>query len=65
MWLDNDNEKSWQKLATALKQCDYSLMAEKIKGMHKIPVVESVRYFKHIILFHHDNNSYFKSLLVY
>ena len=36
-WLNNDSEKSWQKLATALKHCDHKLMAEKIapqKGMH-------------------------------
>ena len=28
--LNNDSKKSWQKLATALKQCGYSVMAEKI-----------------------------------
>ena len=47
MWLNNDKEKSWQKLAAALNQCGYSLIAEKIspqEGMHEILVVESVRY---------------------
>ena len=29
-WLNNDSEKSWQKLAKALKNCDHSLIAKKI-----------------------------------
>ena len=29
-WLNNDSEKSWQKLATALRHCDHSLIAKKI-----------------------------------
>ena len=53
-WLNNDKEKSWRKLAKALRHCDYPLMADKIlkKGMHVFRV-ESV-----IIFFHHDNDSY-------
>ena len=46
-WLDNDSEKSWQKLATALRHCHHSLIAEKIasqEGMHEFPIIESVRY---------------------
>ena len=46
-WLNNDSEKSWQKLATALKQCDYSLIAKKIapqEGMHEFHIIKSVRY---------------------
>ena len=37
-WLNNDKEKSWQKLSTALRYCGYSLIAEKIdpqEGIHK------------------------------
>ena len=29
-WLNNDSEKSWQKLAKALENCDHSLIAKKI-----------------------------------
>ena len=39
-WLNNDKEKSWQKLSTALRYCGHSLMAEKIgpqEGTHEIP----------------------------
>ena len=46
-WLNNDSGKSWQKLATALKQCGYSLMAEKIapqEGKHEFHIIDSVRY---------------------
>ena len=38
-WLNNDSEKSWKKLATALRQCNYSLIAEKIdpqEGIHEM-----------------------------
>ena len=30
-WLNNDDEKSWDKLATALRNCNYSVMADKLK----------------------------------
>ena len=46
-WLNNDNGKCWQKLAKALKNCDHSLIAEKIapqEGMHEFHIVESVMY---------------------
>ena len=29
-WLNNDNEKSWDKLANALKKCNHSVMADKL-----------------------------------
>ena len=29
-WLNNDDEKSWDKLATALRYCNHSVMADKL-----------------------------------
>ena len=46
-WLNNDSGKSWQKLATTLKNCNYSLIAKKIapqEGKHEFHIIESVRY---------------------
>ena len=34
-WLNNDSEKSWQKLAKALRLCDHSLMADKLISLIK------------------------------
>ena len=45
-WLNNDREKSWPKLAKALKLCNQKLMAEKIgaeKGM--VPLYTEVSSF--------------------
>ena len=55
-WFNNDSEKSWLKLAKALKNCGHSLIAEKLapqEGMHEFDIIESV-----IIFFQHDNDSY-------
>ena len=62
-WLNNDSEKSWLKLAKALKNCDHSLIAKKIpssqEGMHEFLIIESVRYsITFCTLFpHHDKDS--------
>ena len=56
-WLDNDKEKSWQKLATALRHCHHSLIANKIppqEGMHEFAIIESVSY---TLFPHHDKDS--------
>ena len=29
-WLNNDDEKSWDKLANALRNCNHSVMADKL-----------------------------------
>ena len=60
-WLNNDSEKSCQKLATALKYCEHSLMAKKLaprKGMHEFSIIETVRYNTLHTFFHHDNKLY-------
>jgi len=31
-WLDTDPKKSWKKLAEALEECGYGVVAEKIKN---------------------------------
>ena len=31
-WINNDGEASWEKLATALKKCDHTVMAKKIQS---------------------------------
>ena len=36
-WLENDGEKSWKKLADALKHIGHSLMADKIESGSPIP----------------------------
>ena len=56
-WLDNDIKKSWKKLATALRHCHHSLIANKIapqEGMHEFAIIESVRY---TLFPHHDKDS--------
>ena len=37
-WLNNDDEKSWEKLADALRRLDHSLMADKIASGSTIPL---------------------------
>ena len=35
-WLENDTEKSWTKLAEAVKYCGYKLLAEKARSMESV-----------------------------
>ena len=35
-WLENDTEKSWTKLAEAVEDCGYKLLAEKARSMESV-----------------------------
>ena len=39
-WLNNDSDKSWHKLAGALRYCNHSVMADKILQVRKRAVTK-------------------------